>query len=454
MLQFLANDLIYEILCHFLPELQLSVAESDLFPWYLGKICNSWRTVFISSPRFWSTLDINIDACLKEELPYHDSIFELVQLALKRSNGCPLSLSITMHRVFEKNATSATIRMRTKDILEMLVTHSMYWRDLCLVLHRSCYPTLYKANGQLPVLRSIKVPLQPLQSVPQQIGSDLINFQDIFTNATQLTRVHSFFMIETYWRINWSPVTVIHLVEAMSLDDVIPTLRQTSALEELVVGIIRDRMDPDFSIAPVHLPFLKVLYFPTLMFVSLLHTPGLEELYIAHNHWPVESDTDPLPITTVSGYFSTVPNLRKLAIYPVNPTDTLPILKQAPSKTRELAMYGSFISQQLTFAAANCAQLHNLKTISIGTRSHEIPHLLAKVKGWAQERQSATESGIGPFKNLAQFSLDFVPDKNCGILKPVKRLKRVLEEQGINFVSRIITESEMNTLGMPPFNLF
>ncbi|KAM6497449.1 hypothetical protein JOM56_007922 [Amanita muscaria] len=456
MLQFLANELIYAILRHFLPESQLSVAESDLFPWYLGEICSTWRTVFISSPQFWSTLHIDIDACIEEDLPCYDSIFELVQVALTRSNGHPLSLSITMYWVFEEDAASATIRRRTKDILEMLVAHSMNWKDLCMVLHHSCYPTLYKAKGRLPVLCSIKAPFTTL-TMPQQTGSDSINFQDIFMNATQLTRVR-FFAVEKYWRINWSPVTVIHLVNVLSFDEVIPTLRQTSALEELVIVIIRSRMDPSsISSAPVHLPFLKVLYFPTPMPLSLLHTPGLSELYIMNDHWPAGSDTDTLGrellTTTLSGYFSTVRNLRKLAIYPLNPTDALRILKQAPSNTRELALFGNFISVQLTFAANN-PQLHNLKTISIKTRSHEITYLLAKVKGWARERQSTTESGIGPFKNLAQFSLDFFPNKNCGILKPVKRLKRVLEERGIKFVSRIITESDINTLGVPPFDLF
>ncbi|KIL61175.1 hypothetical protein M378DRAFT_167355 [Amanita muscaria Koide BX008] len=450
MLQFLANELIYEILRHFLPELQLSVAEFDVFPWYLGQICSSWRTVFISSPQFWSTLDINIDACLEEELPYHDSIFELVQLALKRSNGYPLSLSIAMHWVFEGD-TAATIRMRTKDILEMLVAHSMSWRDLHLVLHHSCYPTLYRAKDQLPVLRSIKAPLTTFKfTILQQIRWDSINFQDIFTNATQLTRVH-FFAVKIYWSINWSPMTVIHLVSVTSLDEVIPTLRQTSALEELVIGIIHN--PGSLSPAPVHLPFLKMLYFPTLMLLSLLHTPRLEALYIRNDHWPDGSDTDPLLITTLSGYFSTVPNLRKLAIYPHDARDAFPMLKGAPNNTRELALYGHLISKQLTFAAENCPQLHNLKIISIETRSHEIPYLLGKVKTWAQERQSATESGIGPFKNLAQFSLDFVPDNNCGILKPVERLKRVLEKQGIKFVSRTITESNMNSVGVPPFNV-
>lgn len=130
-----------------------------------------------------------------------------------------------------------------------------------------------------------------------------------------------------------------------------------------------------------------------------------------------------------------------------------PCLKEPLNNTRELALYGHLIAKQLTFAAENCPQLHNLKIISIETYSHEIPYLSAKVKAWAEERQSATEGGIGPFKNLAQFSLDFVPDKNCGILKLVERLKRVFEGQGINFVSRIITKSTMNSVGVPPFNL-
>ncbi|KIL61169.1 hypothetical protein M378DRAFT_867800 [Amanita muscaria Koide BX008] len=201
---------------------------------------------------FWSTLDINIDACLEEELPYHDSIFELVQLALKRSNGYPLSLSIAMHWVFEGD-TAATIRMRTKDILEMLVAHSMSWRDLHLVLHHSCYPTLYRAKDQLPVLRSIKAPLTTFKfTILQQIRWDSINFQDIFTNATQLTRVH-FFAVKIYWSINWSPMTVIHLVSVTSLDEVIPTLRQPFSSPSPLT-ILKDVILPnsDASISTPH----------------------------------------------------------------------------------------------------------------------------------------------------------------------------------------------------------
>jgi hypothetical protein len=49
----LCPELIYEILTYCLSGVTLSAGAPGLFPWYLGHICQSRRSVFTSSPRFW-----------------------------------------------------------------------------------------------------------------------------------------------------------------------------------------------------------------------------------------------------------------------------------------------------------------------------------------------------------------------------------------------------------------
>ena len=86
----LAPDLVFEIFRHFLPGLTLSVIEPKLFPWYVGQICGSWRSVFISHTGSWSNLIVEADfydvQCAKHAL-------QILKLCLLHNNQ-PLSFKL------------------------------------------------------------------------------------------------------------------------------------------------------------------------------------------------------------------------------------------------------------------------------------------------------------------------------------------------------------------------
>ncbi|KAJ7910092.1 hypothetical protein B0H13DRAFT_2329637 [Mycena leptocephala] len=64
-------------------------------PWKLGKICNRWRAVAISTPRLWRIIAIRLHTDLWNIFrPSPQSLLYLVTLFLERSGNCPFALGI------------------------------------------------------------------------------------------------------------------------------------------------------------------------------------------------------------------------------------------------------------------------------------------------------------------------------------------------------------------------
>jgi hypothetical protein len=85
-------ELIYEILTWCLSGVTLSTDDPRLFPWYLGHVCRSWRSVFVSSPRFWdrfSLLSYRIDT--GRSITRIQRALALVELCIERTKDHPFS---------------------------------------------------------------------------------------------------------------------------------------------------------------------------------------------------------------------------------------------------------------------------------------------------------------------------------------------------------------------------
>src|SRR6266550_3704126 len=86
-------ELIYEILTYCLSDTvpTLDTCFPKHFPWYLGHICRSWRSVFISSPRFWDhfIFDGSITGAFSANRV--ERALTLVELCVKRTKDQPFS---------------------------------------------------------------------------------------------------------------------------------------------------------------------------------------------------------------------------------------------------------------------------------------------------------------------------------------------------------------------------
>ena len=260
-------ELIYDILTYCFPGDTLSVGTPSTFPWYLGHICQSWRSVFISSPRFWDRFAFQALGVEMATISRLERALALVQLCIERTTDHPFSFSFkAMMYAMEVPQSLYAIQ-----ILETLVVHADRWRAAYFVADPDgLQGSLAKAKGRFGQLRTLQICI-PLGVSYHHIASDL------FEDAPNLTRVYA----TDYHRLRWSSVTVLHIELApRSAHRFYAELEHMISLEELVVRGLSLRHD--LANVPVELPSLKTFsvdhYFP----LSLIKAPSLERLYLAN----------------------------------------------------------------------------------------------------------------------------------------------------------------------------
>ena len=97
-------ELIYEILTHCLSGVTLYRDDPRSFPWYLGHICQSWRSVFVSSPRFWDRFSFETHSM--EEISLLQRTLALVELCIERTKDRPFSFDFRVSRIYDRRRHS------------------------------------------------------------------------------------------------------------------------------------------------------------------------------------------------------------------------------------------------------------------------------------------------------------------------------------------------------------
>ena len=138
-------ELIYEILTYCLSGVTLRTDAPRSFPWYLGHICQSWRSVFVSSPRFWDHFSF-------EFLPTgnirHQRALALLELCIERTKNRPFSFKFTV----------VCHTRLSRLFLDTLVAHADRWRAACLIADgKKLRKSLNKAKGRFRQLHSLQI---------------------------------------------------------------------------------------------------------------------------------------------------------------------------------------------------------------------------------------------------------------------------------------------------------
>ena len=118
-------ELIYEILTYCLSGVTLRTDAPRSFPWYLGHICQSWRSVFVSSPCFWDRFSFETHSM--EEISLLQRTLALVELCIERTKDRPFSFDFRVSRIYDDIVPSPLL-------LETLVAHADRWRAACLMI--------------------------------------------------------------------------------------------------------------------------------------------------------------------------------------------------------------------------------------------------------------------------------------------------------------------------------
>ncbi len=208
------------------------------FPWHLGQISASWRSIFHSmTSNFWNRLDIDLSIMDKDrdpELVHHH--YDVMLLALRyflgHTRGRPFSFKFKTRQPCMAEEDEWIIRL-----FELLVAESIRWQEIDIQVGSCLLPVLYKAKHHMPLLSSARLIQVPYNT----------NLQCIFHYEDD----HQFLSV----------------------------LGQANRLEKLAIYA---RLGEELYLAKITISFpnLKVLSIIGVDLLPLLQTPSLEELYI------------------------------------------------------------------------------------------------------------------------------------------------------------------------------
>ncbi|KAJ6526963.1 hypothetical protein DFH09DRAFT_1187235 [Mycena vulgaris] len=171
-------DIIQEIFVACIPTHRNCVMSAREAPVLLGRICSSWRTISLSTPRLWCRLHI-----AQPTPPFYLSTFsraleatkvaqrlETTKTWLGRSGHCPLSLSVaSLADDNQDPETGSVIHPTTRLILRALIPFAARWQDIKLTVSSSVLDTLFGlTDHDVPILKKLEIiqhPEQPLHHV-------------------------------------------------------------------------------------------------------------------------------------------------------------------------------------------------------------------------------------------------------------------------------------------------
>ncbi|PPQ69269.1 hypothetical protein CVT24_000075 [Panaeolus cyanescens] len=287
-------------------------------PWKLGRICSYWRTVFLSLPKLWSVINIDLTvpnssfrtAVDTLHVGPESSVLQFLDACLQRSGNELLTISIR---------GTAELLLLVGSILDSLVPHSARWKDLRLGLGRLHPFRLHfaEASGRLPNLQRLNIDTFVHESI-RHIDA----YPDIFFDAPALQQLvisHSIQPLSTL-RIPWQQLTHLH---TESNDFREGEFSQMLAMSQNLISLTTkdERILELGSAEPVLLPHLKKLavynkgsYLAKTF--KLITAPNLEDLTI-HAITPFNAE----PIVTM--LFRSECKPTRLTLHSPSDTDTL-----------------------------------------------------------------------------------------------------------------------------------
>jgi hypothetical protein len=417
MWQTLAPELVFEIFRRFLPGLTLSVTEPKLFPWYLGQICGSWRSVLISHAGFWSNLIVKAEFYDVQRAKH---ALQMLKLCLLRSNDRPLSFNFKS--VLPQPSDNSSRRARKtlskrclQKMLNLLIGESTRWRDAYITIRESELPILYKINHKLPMLRSAQIQLSYTDG---SVARPPLIYEDLLENAPQLRRLY--IHQDPSWKVDWSALTVIFLWYPSSVAEYLDI--RVSRLEELT---IRDAFTtlpilPN-TVPPKTLPFLKILRTDSVDVLFRFRTPVLQELWIESGEI-ARSDA-------ISMCLPTLLHLTKLTLIAMVTSDVEIILQHMPALP-DLTLY--VYRTDCLKLLSECPKLRCLKTLTVCLLSDDEDHW-ANITTWV--KRTSLPHGVRYFEGLEYLTLEFseMPGHSC-----IAVLKEHLEAEGIRNSIQVI----------------
>ncbi|KAJ6481687.1 hypothetical protein C8R45DRAFT_1002703 [Mycena sanguinolenta] len=166
-------DIIEELFMACLPTNRNCVMSATEAPVILGRVCSSWRTISLSTPRLWSRLHIVEPTRPYSANPelYEAKVAQRLEVAknwLQRSGMCPLSISLEtkLDRGMAPSLTQnpAHSSPRPNLFLNLLIPLASRWQNIRLTIPSPALETLSALTEKdVPLLRYFKLVQRPDQ---------------------------------------------------------------------------------------------------------------------------------------------------------------------------------------------------------------------------------------------------------------------------------------------------
>ncbi|KAJ7134835.1 hypothetical protein C8R44DRAFT_610115, partial [Mycena epipterygia] len=162
-------DIIQEIFTACIPTHRNCVMSASEAPVLLGRICSSWRTLSLSTPRLWASLHVveptrpyNVTSALFEEKLAQR--LETTKTWLGRSGQCPLSISLesgTEPFGIHPDA-DPPIRPTTDLFIQALLPFALRWEHISFTASQTALETLLSlTETDVPLLKSVALDQRP-----------------------------------------------------------------------------------------------------------------------------------------------------------------------------------------------------------------------------------------------------------------------------------------------------
>ncbi|EDR15522.1 uncharacterized protein LACBIDRAFT_301988 [Laccaria bicolor S238N-H82] len=166
----LPPDVLGEIFFHCLPQHRNPAMSAKEAPVLLGRVCSSWRTIVLSTPRLWARIHIPTPNTVFTRPPtpqdheqldpgFVDKISHRSKAAeewIEKSGACPLSISIHMPSYVDTRSRVAGWAFER--VTEQLISSRHRWRSLTVRAMDPAFTHLKNiAAEDLPLLESISL---------------------------------------------------------------------------------------------------------------------------------------------------------------------------------------------------------------------------------------------------------------------------------------------------------
>ncbi|KAF9474930.1 hypothetical protein BDN70DRAFT_787734, partial [Pholiota conissans] len=165
----LPAELQIEIFSYCLPDLpHFDINEGPLL---LTRVCQSWKSLILSTARLWSAFEIEITGSGINSTVSHDRyVMDTMDRWLKRSKGYPLTVRVAHIPI------GRVSNHRSSELVAALLPHARRWKNVQLILPASDVKTLQQALPvDLPQLHSLAIKLNGLWSSDTALDISALN---------------------------------------------------------------------------------------------------------------------------------------------------------------------------------------------------------------------------------------------------------------------------------------